>query len=287
MRKTVRKIMIAASVAALLFSLLPLSGCFYQLGMYGNNRSSTVYLDSIKTDGGRLYSLCRIESDKYLFVSDGGEASIVGRAEEIDTYGLNFPAVISGNDFPRYRIKCAEGYENLAEMIKERYEKDGVNFVQISAVEYDEGVAYGFCNLFSDSVGYLAGGGNIASEKIVAGVYFKYDKENETYTETEYLDKCNIIACNKESLIYFKNKSYYGHTNGKDDTFVCADEAFDTGFTSYSFAEFFYNADDCMIIMFNGGGNCKKEYYKAVLTTYDGDIKATCTAPCGGSVSIA
>ena len=264
---------LAAVITAVIFSLC-FSGC---VRLYGNGRANTVFAEPYETEQEYVYDISAFTYVKQTLNIDRqtGEASVVqGEVKQDGDYTPPEKQVLRGNDFPGPRgfCECKEGYEELPELLIAKYKKDNVKFIQYYAVEYGDEV-YGFCNLYSNCAGYLFAGGQIAVEYIVAGVYFSYCSTSGELAEICKLEKCNIIACNTDGAVYYKNKKYYSYTVGDSgDKFICKDEAYDSGFTNYSYAGFFFNADHCIIIMHRGYSNYKKDYVKIVICRYGGGI---------------
>lgn len=228
MRKIAAAVLLLSVILLICLFLLP--SC-----MYGNSRADVSYCAPQETDAELRYPVDAGLQNYYLSIDKtSGEVKLNKTQNESvspEREGLVYPVVLDGNDFPRYGTKHAEGYENLAEMLTARYKKDGVKYLQYYAVEYDGGnkTAYGFCNLYSSAKGMLSGGGQIDVAKTVAGVYFKFNSETGEFTEIARLEKCNIVACNTQSVVYFNNRKYYACAAGGEPKYLCDDEAYDKG----------------------------------------------------------
>ncbi|MDE7380054.1 MAG: hypothetical protein K2N14_03275 [Clostridia bacterium] len=269
-----RVMFIVAAVAILILSFV-FSGC---VKSYGNDRSWVTYCLLTETEEEYVYDVSAFTSvNQTLNINkQTGEASIVkGEIKNTGDYTEPEQQILKGNDFPtpHGEFKCRDGYEQLPELLTETYEKDDVKYIQYYAVEYGEEV-YGFCNLYSNCAGYFAGGGQIANEYLIAGIYFKYDAKSGQLTEISKFNKCNIVACNTQSVVYlYKNKKYYSYTMGDEsDRYICADEAYDSGMTHYSYVYVFFNEKHCIIFMHRGYSNWKKDYDKIVMCDYSGEV---------------
>lgn len=250
-----------------------LSGCF---GCNINNRANTAYYTPDDDGEYFVYNIKPYTYSDYALKIDKTTGEAVLEESGSDSLKENYYlAVAWGNDFPLYSSECAEGYESLFDLLKEKYENGRVKQIQYYAVEYDEEnkVAYGFCNLYSSTAGFFAGGGNIDAGKIVGAAYFAYECNSNSINEICYLEKCNVVAFNTEKLIYFRGEKYYAYDCATlTETFICKDEAYDKGITNYSHVTFLFNGDICLILMKRGYSNNKKEYEKIIVCDYGGKI---------------
>lgn len=268
------KTLLSAAVCALCLSAF--GGC---TGLNINDRSNTSYAEP--SDGGDYwyYGLnLQAESGYALKIDKAtGEFSLDGsgllNGEDNDT--ADGRVVLYGSDFPRREPCYAEGWERAVTALTETYEKQGVEYVQFYAVTYEEGLAHGFCNMYSSAAGFLSGGGNISADKIVGSAFFTVDGDGGI-TEIKYFEKCNVIAFNSDCVIYWKGEKYYAFdcVSGTEK-YVCDDEAYDKGITNYSHSRFVFNADLCIIIMCRRYSDSSKDYYKIVACGYDGEVAFT------------
>lgn len=245
------------------------SGC---LGCNINDRSNTAYY--LPQDDGEyyVYNIKPYTYSDYVLKIDkvSGEAFLKESGTD-ELYGETSAVVLSGNDFPNYTTFYAEGYESLPELLTEKYESGGVKQIQYYAVEYEDSIAYGFCNMYSSAAGFLSGGGNISAGKIVGSALYSYNPLSDEFEEIRYFEKCNIVAFNTHSVIYFKNEQYYAfNCYTGEETFICRDEAYDTGITDYSRVCFLFNEDICVILMTVGSNNYEQDYQKIVVCDYEG-----------------
>lgn len=273
MGKLMRCCLITVFTALVLTLAFAFAGC---VRMYGNDRSEAAYCAPVVTEEEYVYDVSQftyVNQTLNINKQTGEARAVVGEVKGEGDYTVPEKQVVRGNDFPGHRggVDCKDGYERLSEVLTESYKKGDVKYIQYYAVEYEEGV-YGFCNTYSNCAGYLAGGGQIANEYIIAGVYFKYDAESGGITEISKFNKCNIVACNTQRVVYLKNKNYYSFAAGEKEKYICADEAYDKGFTHYSYVNVFFNEEHCIIIMHRRYSNWKKDYVKIVLCDYSGEV---------------
>ena len=119
--------------------------------------------------------------------------------------------------------------------------------MQAYALKADDGTAYGFCNVYTSSTGFLSGGGQIDVKKIDRGILFTYSPETDTLTVLDEIKKGCVVAFNQTRCIYFYDRSYYCKEIGKEDAIkLCEDGAYDTGATHYSYANFYFNENYCV-----------------------------------------
>ncbi|MDE6691049.1 MAG: hypothetical protein K2K04_03680 [Clostridia bacterium] len=273
MGKLMRRCLITVFIALVLTLAFGFAGC---VRSYGNDRSRAAYCAPVETEEEYVYDVSQftyVNQTLNINKQTGEARAVVGEVKSEGDYTVSEKQILIGNDFPGQhgRTDCKEGYEQLPVILTETYEKSDVKYIQYYAVEYEEEV-YGFCNLYSNCAGYLAGGGQIANEYIIAGIYFKYDAESGELTEISKLNKCNIVACNTQRVVYLKNKNYYSFAAGEKEKYICADEAYDKGFTHYSFVNVFFNEEHCIIIMHHRGMNWKNDYVKIVMCDYSGEV---------------
>lgn len=156
------------------------------------------------------------------------------------------PVVLDGNTFPRRSTYLAKDYFALFTKLSSIHGSEGQQPIQYHATEIG-GEVYGFCNVYSGCVGYFAGGGNIGVEKIIYTSFFKYDRQYNAITELLRVDGGNAVAYDGDTLFYYKNKKYYSQNLGGEPKFICNDEAFDSGATSYSRCRYFFDGERLVI----------------------------------------
>lgn len=269
MNKVKARVFLTALIALVLIITAGLCGC---VRLHGNNRADTEYAVPEETDDEYIYNISALTyvHQTLTINKQTGEATIAANGEKVEgDYAVPECVVLKGSNFPRYTTYSAEGYEALPELLEERYKKDGANFIQYYAVSYG-GEVYGFCNRYSKTAGILFGGGQIACEYIISGAYFRYGADG-SFTELKSLNKCNIMAFNDEGVIYYKNKKYYAYADGAEK-FLCNDEAYDGGLTSYSYVNVYFNGEHCLIIMHHSKTNYKKDYIRLAVCGYDGTL---------------
>lgn len=73
-------------------------------------------------------------------------------------------------------------------------------------------------------------------------------------------------------FIYYYQKAYYAQEiNGASDAVkICKDDAYDRGLTNYSYADFYFSGDYCVMKFHRGYNNYKKDYDRYILCTMDG-----------------
>jgi hypothetical protein len=247
------------------------SGCSLNI----NSRDDAYYIPSTFSGNDYVYDLSFLVYFDYALKVNNNftSATLIEVADSGNSFDrLSYPAVLCGNDFPNYTNDYAEGYEALPELLKSKYESAKVAYTQYYAVEYDSQnkIAYGFCNLYSGACGFLSGGGNICVDKIVAGVYFSYSPLTGEFVELNSYTNCNLVAVNTKGVIYYKDKKYYA--NCGTETYICDDEAFDTGITNYSNVEVLFDSNICIIAMKRGYDHHDKDFMKIVVSTYTANI---------------
>lgn len=247
-------------VFVLSICLLLIGGCAF----YGNDRSSTFLIDVEERGEQIVFSL-----PERALVYERADGTL-----EFTEGSIELPAVVlEGANFPRYLLSAAEGYESLREKIiyhaDKIYPQDGCEPL-LSALAYETGGAvYGFFNVYSSSTGLLSGGGQIDAKRIVSGVLFTFKRETESFTIIEVLDRSVIVAFDGASAVFFKDRTYYSESIGGEVVEICEDEAYDTGFTAYSYARFYFGGGYCIFYFHRDMG--RDRYDKYILVTMRGE----------------
>ena len=152
--------------------------------------------------------------------------------------------------------------------------------MQAYALKADDGSAYGFCNLYSSTTGFFAGGGQCDVKKIVKSVLFAYSPETDELKILDEMDKCCVVAFNGTHYVYFYERDYYLQEIEKSTAIkLCADGAYDTGLTNYSYAEFCFNKEYCIFKFHRGYSNYKREYDDFLLYRMNGEKLAELRIP--------
>ena len=244
-------------------ALFLFGGC----SLYGNDRSGTTYIASEESDG------------KTVFYLTDGEALVWGNDEfSIENslpHKTQNKTVLSGSTFPRSVLQTEAEYAGLADKLKPLAVNEEDPYMQAYALKAADDTAYGFCNVYSSATGYLSGGGQIDAEKIVRGVYFSYDAQTDELTVQDEIEKGCIVAFNQTHLVYFYCEAYYAKAIGTDSepVKICEDDAYDKGFTNYSYASFYFDDSNC-ILKFHCDSNNKPICENYVLCKMDGTLLA-------------
>lgn len=178
--------------------------------------------------------------------------------------------VVFGGTAPRYRIDIKEGYENIEDDIL------GLNTLGKNSVILTEGYlvddyVYGICNVYSDTVGYLSGGGNYAEEEIAYSIYYKYDSINDTLETICKLNKSTMVAFNKNYVIYWKNKKFYSYNiETEEKTELCKHLSYDSGLQHQSGTYVYFNNN--YVIFEMRKAKSFNDYYYYYLYEYGKDI---------------
>ena len=252
-----KKRFFTAGIVVLVLSFL-LSGCTH----YGNYRSHTQLMTVDERDGQIVFRLF----EEYL-IYNPAEQSLSMEEAEWD-YGPE--TILSGDTFPRGWLDVAEGYEGLKEQVLSFAVNKKDPLVHALAWEQD-GIVYGFCNVYKATTGYLSGGGQCDVKHIVRAVLFSYERETDTFTVKEELKKSVVVAYDGENAVYYKSKEYFSKRESGTPVKICDDVAFDTGMTSYGYARFFFGGGYCILFFNYDKGNPKKQYHLYILTTMEGE----------------
>ncbi|MBD5636267.1 MAG: hypothetical protein HDP28_00380 [Clostridia bacterium] len=263
------------SISVVIGALTLLCGC----ALYGNDRSRTDYVYTYETDGKIIFY--GVESvyggDRLVFDKDAGTLALEESAEEVC---FADPAVLDGKTFPRNSFEAIEGYEGLTEKLLEFDDKKDAPCVQAYALKAEDDTAYGFCNVYTSSTGFLSGGGQVDVKKIDRSILFTYSPVTNELTVLDEIKKGCVVAFNQTRCIYFYDRSYYSKEIGKEDAVkLCEDGAYDTGSTHYSYANFYFNGDYCIFKFHRGYNNYKKDYDNFLLFTMNGKKLAELHVP--------
>lgn len=266
---------LAASLFAILCPLVLFGGC----ALNGNNRARTEYVHTYEADGKIFF--CDVKSvfggdaDRLSYDPQSG-ALVLETGTAVDYAD---PAVLNGNTFPLYTFEASEGYEGLTEKLTALDGREDP-LVQAYALKADDGSAYGFCNLYSSTTGFFAGGGQCDVKKIVKSVLFAYSPETDELKILDEMDKCCVVAFNGTHYVYFYERDYYLQEIEKSTAIkLCADGAYDTGLTNYSYAEFYFNKEYCIFKFHRGYSNYKREYDDFLLYRMNGEKLAELRIP--------
>lgn len=261
-----KKRFLASIAVVVLGALMLFSGC----ALSGNDRSDTRYVYMNEADGKiTFYDIKSVYGgDRLVFDKDAGSLALKEATEEIC---FADPAVLDGNTFPRYSFEAIEGYEGLTEKLLELDDREDP-YVQAYVLKADDNTAYGFCNVYTSSTGFLSGGGQIDAKKIDRGILFTYSPQTDTLTVLDEIEKGCVVAFNQTRCIYFYKRAYYSKEIGKENAVkLCEDGAYDTGMTHYSYADFYFNEDYCIIKFHRGYSNYKREYDDFLLYSMNGE----------------
>ncbi len=246
---------------ALVFTAL-LGGC----ALYGNDRSQTALVYSEETENGIEFYL----GEGQTLVYEHGEVSLDETSKNYKPYAGR--VVFDGNTFPRYVLSMDEEYVRLEGKLLALDGRED-SLIQAYAVEAEEGVAIGFCNVYTSCTGFLSGGGQIDVDKVDRGVMFSYDRETDELKILDEVKRGCVVAFNQEYFIAYENGAYYAREiGGSARKEICKDEAYDRGITHYSNACFYFTDGYCILKFSRGYNNDKRDYDKFVLCTMDGTM---------------
>lgn len=178
--------------------------------------------------------------------------------------------VVFGGTAPCYGIDIKEGYENIEDDIL------GLNTLGKRSVIRTEGYlvddyVYGICNVYSDTVGYLSGGGNYAEEEIAYSIYYKYDYINDVMETICKLDKSTMVAYNDDYVVYWKNKKFYSYNIETQETKeLCDHLSYDSGLQHQSGTYVYFNNN--YVIFEMRKAKSFNDYYYYYLYEYGKDI---------------
>ena len=247
---------IFAATAITLIAAMLLSGCT----LYGNDRSRTSLMQ-VTQDGEQI--IFQLYEERLIY-----DTSTQTLSKEEAEWTQGPETVLDGDTFPRGVLEAKEGYEPLEEQVKALALKKEEPLIHALAWEQD-GLVYGFCNVYSKTTGFLSGGGQCDTKHIVRAVLFTY--ENETLTVQEELNQCVVVAYDGTHVVYFNNREHFSKRTGGEPVKICNDEAFDTGVTSYGYARFHFGGGYCILFFNHDKGNAKKQFHLYILATMAGD----------------
>lgn len=286
-------------VAAALFTACATAVLPACASLYGNDRSVTTFLLPAEDEDGYYYKLDenRFLAEYLCLSKQTGEYSIVktelngesagdtpngaGESEKSEAEywetdeGEYFeippePVVLDGSTFPRASARLSPDCAPLLDILTDTY-IGSAQYLSYFAAADSDGTVYGFCNAFYNATGYLSGGGNCGVEEIAFSVLFTYDIETETFDETARYEGCNVVACSATSALYFRDNQYFICKDG-EEFYICDDQAFDTGVTHYSHAQFYFNDKTAVLRFANRQSNESKDYNVTVVCDFDGNV---------------
>lgn len=254
---------LCAALVALL-ALLPLGGC----KLYGNSRARTESVACYELASELRF--CLREGQTLVYDRKSAELSLDEKAGDFQPFAGR--AVLDGNTFPRYRMEADEEYAPLMEQLLSRARNPEEPLIQGYALEGEAGTAYGFCNEYTSATGFLSGGGQIDVDKAYAAYYFTYDAASDELSVHDVVHRGCIVAFGKTHFIYYYQKAYYAQeiNCASDAVKICKDDAYDRGLTNYSYADFYFSGDYCVMKFHRGYNNYKKDYDRYILCTMDG-----------------
>ena len=254
---------LCAALAAVL-ALLPLGGC----KLYGNSRADTQCVAAF--EAGAQLRFCLREGQTLVY--DRKSAALSLDEESGDFLPFAGRVVLEGNTFPRRLFWVDEEYGQLKEQLFAQTRHPEQPLIQAYALEGEAGTVYGFCNEYSSATGYFAGGGQIDADKAYAACYFTYDAASDELYVHDVVHRGCIVAFSKTHFIYYDKKAYYAQdiNGGSNAVKICSDDAYDKGFTNYSYADFYFSGDYCVMKFHRGYGNYKNDYDRFILCTMDG-----------------
>lgn len=175
------------------------------------------------------------------------------------------------NTFPRSSLDNINNDDRLSGLLSSIYMYLGIEKGYITGTgeiaKNNQEYIYGFFNVYDDCVGYLSGGGNVGVEEINAGYLYSYSITEKKLNIIEKLNKSSIIGYHTKYIVYWVNKNfYYKETGQEDSTFIIEDEAFDSGFTHYSYVRFKKYKESFEIFMHVDKGVLFPECYEKVVT---------------------
>lgn len=297
--KTV-KIIAAAIFAIAIIAVIVILFCTNVFLLYGNDRSMTEYRSAAETDEAYYYKTdeCNLFTEFVCIDKATGKITVQQLENEFENgygetpsepddtdgtthyeewtaengkhfYEPTAPVVLDGNDFPHRTVFVANNYYPLLQKITEKHNPDGKVQIQYHATRIN-GEVYGFCNVYSGCVGFFAGGGNIGVEKIIYTSFFRYAPQYNAITELLRIDGGNAVAYDNDTLFFYKDKKYYLQNLGGEESYICDDLAFDSGFTAYSYCRFFFDDRRLVIVQKKRFSIESKDFNYIVICDMDG-----------------
>ncbi len=276
MKKPMKKLTLILSLLLLTVPIVSLlGGCTL---LYGNDRSSVILL-AVREEGNRVL----LTWDEW---AESRQKQIVyDREQNTLTLSETEPAeeipepIFEGSTFPRESLIPAEGYESIVDRVLELDDSEEPYLTAFA--QETSGMVYGFCVIYSGTVGFLSGGGNIDSRKAVKSVFFSYEKETEMLTVRGELEKRIAVAYDGTNAVWFSDgeRTYYAGSPAGEGKRVCGDAAYDDGLTHYSCARFYQGGGYCLLFFHHGDSNLSAEFDRYVLTDMAGTFSAELTIP--------
>ncbi len=156
----------------------------------------------------------------------------------------NSNLVISGGTAPRYLIDVKEGYEGAEKYLNALHISDNDKSVIYTQGYLINGLVFGICNVYKDTVGYLSGGGNYGEEEIAYSVYFSYNNLTDEFSIIYKISNAMIVAFSNEQIIFWQNKKLYSkNINTNEVKFLCKDYSYDSGLQHQSIGNVYFNND--------------------------------------------
>ncbi|MCM1306855.1 MAG: hypothetical protein NC037_05955 [Bacteroides sp.] len=225
-------------ILAILFIILPtvlcgFCGCTHRVS---GNYPHYSYVELLETENGFLVPNYSIDA-------------VNKQCTQTGDYLTDYEAALHGGTAPLYSIVAPQGYESVAPHI-EALELDRSSSVVDTRGYVSDGKLYGFVNVYKDTVGYFAGGGNYGVEEISHGIIFEYDPETDCFSEKQRFNGCNIVAYNAGTVLYWKNKKYYSYDLlTQTEKFLIEDRAYDSGFQHQSYTYIYTNSKYTALLM--------------------------------------
>lgn len=227
----------AKTLSLLFLTLLIVTCCFCGCThKIAGNFPYSAYIDLAETENGFLVPFYEIDVRNRLCTDTGNDLS-------------QSETVLYGGTAPLYSIVAPQGYESVEAHIT-ACELERSSSVVDTCGYVSDGKLFGFVNVYYDTVGYLAGGGNYGVEEISHGIIFEYIPETYEFTQIKRFDNCNIVAYNGDTVLYWKSRKYYSYDlTGDTETFLVEDKAYDSGVLHQSSAKIYTNSKYTVLFM--------------------------------------
>ena len=99
-----------------------------------------------------------------------------------------------------------------------------------------------------------------AVEEIDHSLLFTYDASTDTFTVTKKIKGAVVVAFDKDTAIYWKQRAYYAYSLQTDEeTYLVQDKAYDPGPSSYSIPMIYFNEDMCLFYLYSRPSNLENE----------------------------
>lgn len=177
---------------------------------------------------------------------------------------------VFGGTAPRYSIEIKEEYESIKDDIMSLNTLGEASVIRTQGYLVDDYI-YGICNVYSDTVGYLSGGGNYAEEEIAYSIYYKYDYINDVMETICKLDKSTMVAYNDDYVVYWKNKKFYSYNiETQEAKELCDHLSYDSGLQHQSGTYVYFNNN--YVIFEMRKAKSFNDYYYYYIYEYGKDI---------------